>query len=146
MKLRFAGTYFAAVAVFLSGCATVSPSAKPAASVSSSVITGTASYPEKITLPPSCTFVAQLNDVTRADGPAITLAEQKFENPGAPPFEFRIPYNPAEIQPNGIYNVSGRILCDGQLRMTSPAANRVLGAGGTTSANLVLELVDDRVR
>ena len=45
-----------------------------------------------MTLPPAAIFEAALEDVSRADAPAETIAHTRVASPGNPPIEFTITY------------------------------------------------------
>ena len=62
-------------------------------------VTGTASYRERIALPPGAVFEAVLEDVSLADAPAVELGRATIADPGSPPFAFDIAYDPAAIRP-----------------------------------------------
>jgi Type III secretion system lipoprotein chaperone (YscW) len=59
-------------------------------------IEGTATYRERITLPPAAVFEAAIEDVSRADAPAATIARTRVASPGNPPIAFTA-YDPARI-------------------------------------------------
>jgi hypothetical protein len=51
-------------------------------------IQGTATYRERMTLPPAAVFEAALEDVSRADSPADSIARTRVASPGNPPIAF----------------------------------------------------------
>lgn len=104
-------------------------------------ITGTAMYRERIALPPNAVFEAVLEDVSRADAPAVVLGRHVLEPAGLPPFEFSIPYSQADIQPQMRYGVRGRVLLDGRLLFITDTFNQVLKTPQDTSIELVLRQV-----
>ncbi len=53
-------------------------------------IQGTATYRERMALPPAAVFEAALEDVSRADAPAETVARTRIPSPGNPPIAFTI--------------------------------------------------------
>jgi len=67
----------------------------PASSQDTQTITGSATYRERIALPPGTVFEATLEDVSRADAPAEVVGRVRVEKPGQPPFRFSIAYDPA---------------------------------------------------
>ena len=73
------------------------------------VVKGTATFRERMVLPPNAVFEAQLEDVSRMDAPAEVIARTALKSLGNPPFAFEIPYDPARIQSNHSYSVRGRI-------------------------------------
>jgi copper homeostasis protein (lipoprotein) len=68
-------------------------------------ITGSASYRERIALPPEAVFEAVLLDIAIADTPARELGRVQLEPAGQPPFLFTIPYRASELSPRGRYAV-----------------------------------------
>ena len=59
-------------------------------------IDGTA-YRERMALPPVALFEALLEDVSRADAPAETIARTRLTSPGNPPIAFTSAYEPSKI-------------------------------------------------
>ena len=72
-------------------------------------VTGTASYRERIELPPGAVFEAMLEDVSVADAPARELGRATLRDPGNPPFAFDIAYDPADIRPERHYSVRTQV-------------------------------------
>jgi len=68
-------------------------------------IDGTATYRERMALPPSAVFEATLEDVSRADAPAEMIAETRVASPGNPPIKFSLPYDPAKIRAGHRFDV-----------------------------------------
>jgi len=102
MKLRF---MLLCAAAMLGAC-------KPAETQPASVeIKGTASYNERMLLPPGSTLVATLEDVTRADAPAevITATEMQLQADTAPPIRFKLEFDPDRIVAKHRYHVRARI-------------------------------------
>jgi uncharacterized lipoprotein YbaY len=73
-------------------------------------IQGTATYRERMALPPEAVLEATLEDVSRADAPAAVIARTRLSSPGNPPFRFEIAYEPSVIQANHSYVVRVRFL------------------------------------
>ena len=69
-----------------------------AAAAAADVVIGTASYRERIALPPGAVFEAVLEDVSLADAPAVELGRTTIADPGNPPFAFEIDFDPAEVR------------------------------------------------
>ena len=122
-----------AALALLAGCATPGPQ-EP------SFVTGTATYRERISLPPQAVFEASIEDVSRADAPSTVIASTRIESPRVP-VEFSIPYEIQRIQPNGRYVVRARIMLDGRMIFTTDTAYPVLGASGTDAVQLLLRRV-----
>ncbi len=83
------------------------------------VVTGTASYRERIALPPDATFEAQLQDVSRADAPALVLGRVRHDPAGQTPFHFKIAYDDQAIKPGHTYAVRAEVRHQGRLLFTT---------------------------
>lgn len=92
-------------------------------------ITGNVTYMERIALPPDAVVQVQLQDVSRADAPAIVLGDQTITASHQVPIPFRIEYDPKQIVENHTYSLTARITIDGQLRWTNTTAILVLTQG-----------------
>ncbi len=101
-------------------------------------IHGTATYRERMALPPGAVFEAAIEDVSRADAPAAVIATTRMEPPGSPPIEFILAYDATRIVPNGRYVVRARIHLDGKLLFTSQVAAPVITGGSPTSVSIAL--------
>lgn len=106
----------------------------------SASVTGTATYRERMALPPEAVFEATLEDVSRADAPASVVASARVTAPRVP-IAFTIVYDPARIEAHRRYVVRGRITLDGRLLFTSDTAHPVLGPGGARHVDMVLRRV-----
>ncbi len=104
-------------------------------------ITGSATYRERIALPPNAVFEAVLQDVSRADAPAVEIATTTLEAPGLPPFDFVIGYDPAAIDPGNTYAVRATVRVDGALRLTSDTVHPVLTRGAGDRVEIVMVAV-----
>lgn len=125
------------------GCA---PSEQQAAThaetaMAEATVTGTATYRERILLPPSAVFEAMLQDVSRADAPAVEVGRARIENPGAPPIAFSIPFDPAAIDPRMTYAVRTIIKVDGRLMFTSDTITPVLTRGAPSEVAILMRMV-----
>jgi putative lipoprotein len=101
-------------------------------------IQGTATYRERMALPPSAVFEATLEDVSRADAPAVIVAAVRVPSPGNPPIAFTITYESGQIDPEHRYVVRARILVDGALLFTSDTAIPVITGGSPTRVTVPL--------
>ena len=118
----------------LSACST-----RTTFSPASATITGTASYRERMMLPPDATLEVTLEDVSRADAPADVIARSEVQSSKAPPYSFTLAYDPARINPSHRYNVRARIMADDKLMFQSDAGYAVLGAGNVTHVDILLK-------
>jgi len=101
-------------------------------------VRGTATYRERMALPPGAVLEATLQDVSRADAAAVEIGRARVENPGNPPIKFEIPYDPSRIDSTRSYAVRARITVDGKLFFTTDQHYPVLTAGKGTEVELLL--------
>lgn len=111
------------------------------AMVEATKIEGSAAYRERIALPPGAEFEAVLQDVSRADAPAMEIARTTIPNAPMPPIRFMIPYDAAKIEPSHTYAVRAVIRVDGKLWFTSDTHHPVLTRGAGNSVDIVLKRV-----
>jgi uncharacterized lipoprotein YbaY len=104
-------------------------------------ITGTATYRERLTLPPAAVFVVALEDVSRADAAAETIARSRFAAFGTPPIAFTISYDPARIRPDHTYSVRAWIVLDDRMLFTTDTAVPVLTRGNPAKVSILLRRV-----
>ena len=102
-------------------------------------ITGTASYRERMMLPPDATLEVVLEDVSRADAPADEISRIEVQSAKAPPYSFTLPYNSSRIDASHRYHVRARIMAEGKQMFQSDAGYAVLGAGNVTHVDLLLK-------
>jgi putative lipoprotein len=99
---------------------------------------GTATYRERMALPPNAVFEATLVDVSNPNAPS-GLGGTRIEQPGNPPFSFEIAYDPSRINPSHRYVLRARILVDGRLLFATERDAQVLTGGlGDAAAPLLL--------
>lgn len=101
-------------------------------------IRGTATYSERMALPPKAVFEATLEDVSKADSRGQVLLQVRIENPGNPPIPFQIPYDPSHIDASHRYAVQAQILVDGKVFFTTDQHYPVLTAGHGSQVSLLL--------
>jgi putative lipoprotein len=104
-------------------------------------VTGTATYKERMALPPNAVLEATLEDVTKAGALAEILGRTRIEQPGNPPFRFEITYDPSRIDPRHRYTVRARIMADGRLLFSTDRHYSVLTAGSGNEVALVLRRI-----
>ena len=102
----------------LGACHSMNPA--PKASLDGEVF-----YLQRIALPPAATLSVSLQDVSLADAPAVTLAEQKGPVKGQVPLAFHLSYDPAQVKPGHSYAVSARIELEGKLLFTTTERHTV---------------------
>jgi putative lipoprotein len=64
-------------------------------------------------------FEAQLQEVSRADAPALVLGRSTLDPAGQAPFRFEIAYDDADLTPRGNYRVRATITHRGRLLYTT---------------------------
>ena len=106
-------------------------------------VTGTAAYRERILLPPGHVLTVRLEDVSLADAPSRTLAEQVTPLEGrGPPYAFNLAYDPAEIRANHSYAVRAEIRDpEGRLRFTTDTRHSVITGGAPMSVDIMMVAV-----
>ncbi|MFV0679181.1 META domain-containing protein [Ottowia sp.] len=116
-------------------------------------LTGSATWPGAVALPPGATFEAQLIDHSRADimAPLLGRHQQALgqvlgrdvaESPHQPVVRFRIPYDSAAIDPRMRYMVRATVSsAQGQLLLTTDTVTPVLTHGAGTALAQPLRLV-----
>ena len=106
-------------------------------------VTGTVSYLVRSALPPDAIMQVQLQDVSRADAPAATIAEDSIVvGPHQVPVSFALKFKPSEIDPGHVYAINARVMVGGQLRFINDRAYRVLTQGHPSHAEMILKPVD----
>jgi copper homeostasis protein (lipoprotein) len=102
------------------------------------VVTGTATYRERIALPPDAVFEATLEDVSRMDAPAAIIGRARLEKPGQPPFKFAIQYDPARVVEGRSYSVRARIVAGDKRWFVTDRAYPVLTKGHSKQVSMRL--------
>lgn len=150
--LKIAGSAVLAVALSIPGGAHAAPATgatekAPAARMGAkaasipAVIVGSITYRERIALPPGSHATVQLLDTSRADAPAVVVAEQRIAVTGQVPIPFSLDYDAAGLEPKNTYVVSARIAHGDQLLFISDTATPVITRGNPLEADLVLKKV-----
>jgi putative lipoprotein len=107
-------------------------------------IQGTATYRERMALPPGAVFEATIEDVSRADAPARVVAATRIAAPENPPIAFSIDYDPAKIATDHRYIVRAKILDGPTLLFSSDGATLVITRGAPTRVSMMLRRVAGR--
>jgi uncharacterized lipoprotein YbaY/heat shock protein HslJ len=102
-------------------------------------ITGTVSYRERILLRPGSRLEVVLEDVSRADVPAIQIARMERTDPGQVPLPFELEYPPGAIDSRMSYAIRARILApDGSLLFINDANFPVITQDAGTHVDMIL--------
>jgi putative lipoprotein len=104
-------------------------------------IEGTATYRERIALPPGAQFEAVLQDVSIADAPAMQVGRTLITDAPNPLIRFTIPYDPGKIDAGRHYSVRAVIRVDGKLWFTSDQVYPVLTRGAGHSVDILMKRV-----
>jgi putative lipoprotein len=137
----------AALTVTLAGCAQKSadvpvPTAgNPAIAqtqIQGPAVTGSVNIRQRIALPPDAVLTVTLSDASLADAPSKVIAQRAVRTEGKQaPFNFVLPYNPADIQPNARIILSAAITVNGQMTFITDTIQEVVNRNGTR-ADLVM--------
>lgn len=140
-------TGVACVLAALGGCASTALSKSEPSAITSQapkqsavVITGSASFRERLALPPEAVFEAVLLNVSRPGAPAIVLGRDRIQPVPGPMIAFRIPYDPAVIDSRMNYSVRATIKVGEQVWFSTEAVTPVLTHGHGNTATLTLRL------
>ncbi len=109
-------------------------------------VTGTISYRERILLTPAATVNVVLQDISKADAPAMLIAEQNIEDPGQIPVQFELLYNPKVIDERMTYAVRATIYEGDRKRFVTDTAYTVLTNGKGETAELMLVAASGAVK
>ena len=104
-------------------------------------VKGTAAYRERIALTPDAVFEVMLEDVSKADVPAVVVGSVRIDKPGQVPIRFEIPFDPARIEQRRSYSVRARIMVGQKLLLTTDQAYPVPTRGHGNEVQLLLRMV-----
>jgi len=109
----------------------------PAAATSGeSVVSGTITYAQRISLPKDAVVDVRLYDVARTGSPAGLIAARRFAAGGQVPIRFELPYDSARLSDGGRYGIQARILVDGALWFINPDPVPIPGHGAPVGLNV----------
>jgi copper homeostasis protein (lipoprotein) len=118
-------------AVFIWGCGSLAWAG---------TLQGLATYRERIALPPDAVFEAILEDVSRADAPAVVLGRAKLAPAGQPPFRFSIAYDDNAVVPRRTYMLRASVRQGDRLLFTTERGYPAMG-GAVAPVALMLVAV-----
>jgi uncharacterized lipoprotein YbaY len=105
-------------------------------------VTGTVTYRQRMALSPNAVVEVKLLDVSRADAPAVTIAQQTIRPAGRQvPIKFEIQYDPGHIDQRHRYTIQPRILKDGQLQFINTKAYPVITGGNPNTIAVIVKPV-----
>lgn len=108
------------------------------ASAATDVIRGSATYRERMALPPGTTLEVELLDVSKADAPAVVLASESVPVVRQVPIPFAVSYDPATIDQKNRYALTARLVKEGATLFRSTATTPVLTQGAGETAEILL--------
>jgi uncharacterized lipoprotein YbaY/uncharacterized membrane protein/membrane-bound inhibitor of C-type lysozyme len=119
--------------------------ATPSATDLGGAVRGTVTYRERLALPRGATVEIRLEDVSRADVPAVVLGEQTITvEERQVPFAFEVPYAPDAVEPRGRYGIRATIRApDGAMMFATAEHHAVFDAAGQPAEST--EIVVQRV-
>ena len=112
-----------------------------AGGVVAATISGTATYRERIALPPDAAFDAVVEDVSRADAPSNEIGRIDIRPAGQVPIRFEIPYDESRVQAGHRYSVRARVTHQGRLLYTTTRMYPVLTPASGGTVELTMERV-----
>jgi len=139
MKTLPAFLMFAALGLLVTGCA----HDEGALRALRPTMTGTVNYKARLTLPPTAVLTVRLLDLTKADAPAVVLAERSISNPGNPPIAFALPYPFGGITTSRRYVIDARIEVEGRLQFYSMETHAVTPQNAALPHEVWVELTKD---
>lgn len=101
-------------------------------------VKGTATYLQRMALPPHAVFDAHVEDVSRADASAETIGSVRIVGLGNPPIAFAIDIDPQRVDERHRYSVRAMITVDGKLLFTTDQYYPVLTQGNGRNVELLL--------
>ena len=107
----------------------------------SATLNVTVFYRERIAMPPNAALIVTLEDVSRADAPAATVANRRIDEPGNVPIDVEIAYDPSTIDERSTYAVRATIEVDGEKWWTSTQAHHVLTHGAPDQVEVMVSRV-----
>ena len=104
------------------------------------VVNVTATYRERIMLPPGHVLTVRVEDVSPADAPAKVLAETGEPLAGAPPYRVTLGFPTSQIDPRHTYAARAEIRdAAGALVFVTDTRHAILTSGAPASAEIVLK-------
>ncbi|WP_295244870.1 YbaY family lipoprotein [uncultured Brevundimonas sp.] len=122
-------------ALVLAACA-----ATPDVTTGTTVVNVTATYRERIMLPPGHVLTVRVEDVSLADAPAKILAETSEPLSGAPPYRVTLGFPTSQIDPRHTYTARAEVRdAAGALVFVTDTRHAILTNGAPASAEIMLK-------
>ena len=131
---------FLAPLVMIPALMTAACTTMPEASQDMTDVSVSATYRERIMLPPGHTLTVRIEDVSRADAPSLVIAETRQQLDGrAPPYAVTLSVPNDRIDSRMEYAARAEIRdASGALRFTTDTRHSVLTRGAPNSADIVM--------
>lgn len=101
-------------------------------------VSGTVNIRHRIALPANAVLTVTVSDASLSDAPSRVITQRVARTEGKQaPFQFSLPYNPADIQPNARILLSAAIAIDNKIAMVTENVLPVI-SNGVNNADLVL--------
>jgi uncharacterized lipoprotein YbaY/heat shock protein HslJ/uncharacterized lipoprotein NlpE involved in copper resistance len=111
------------------------------ATAQQTLLTGTISYRERMTLPPTAVVEVRLEDVSRVAVAPPVIARYRLADPGSVPIRFNLDVDTSTLDRLGRYALRATIMDGARVLFTSTDTVLVLTQGHGTRADLVLTRV-----
>lgn len=108
------------------------------------VVSGEVFYRERIAAPENARLEVILEDISRADTPAVRVGEMVLENAGQPPYEYSIAYEVDEIDTRHRYRVAARLYEGDNLIFASDRVHQVITHDFPLEVNIPMKQVPTR--
>ncbi|MDI9765493.1 YbaY family lipoprotein [Pantoea dispersa] len=106
-------------------------------------VSGSVYIRQRIALPPDAVLTVTLADASLADAPSKVLSQRVVRTEGKQaPFQFVLPFNPADIQPNARILLSAAITIEGKLAFITDTVKPVINQGGTKAELLLVPVTN----
>ncbi|WP_146344716.1 YbaY family lipoprotein [Phaeobacter marinintestinus] len=102
------------------------------------VIQGSASYRERIAVPPDATLDVSLVDVSRQDVAATIVSTQTYALDRVP-YDFELPFDDGLIDSRLTYSISAKVMQNGVVLYRSTSAYPVLTRGAGAKVDIMME-------
>lgn len=101
-------------------------------------ISGSVLYRQRIALVPGAVVTVRLSDVSVADAPATTIAEQVITPEHQVPIPYSLSVDPADLDERRTFSLSARITVDDRLVWTSDTHVPVSAGATTTGIDILV--------
>lgn len=106
-------------------------------------VSGSVYIRQRIALPPDAVLTVTLADASLADAPSKVLSQRVVRTEGKQaPFQFTLPFNPADIKPDARILLSAAISVDGKLAFITDTVKPVINQGGTKAELLLVPVAN----